>query len=66
MKPGTDIDRARATAFDVWRALGHGTTGTVYLARETELRRLVAINVPVSTPRPASRNSVPWSMAEYH
>jgi serine/threonine protein kinase len=32
--------------FEILRPLGEGAMGTVYLARETELRRLVAIKVP--------------------
>jgi eukaryotic-like serine/threonine-protein kinase len=36
-----------APEFEVLRPLGKGATGSVYLARETALRRLVAIKVPL-------------------
>lgn len=49
-KAASDADARLAAAltpeFEVLRPLGKGTTGTVYLAREAELRRLVAIKVP--------------------
>jgi serine/threonine protein kinase len=40
------LEAALAPEFEILRPLGDGSTGTVYLARETELRRLVAIKVP--------------------
>jgi serine/threonine protein kinase len=40
------LETALAPEFEILRPLGQGSTGTVYLARETELRRLVAIKVP--------------------
>jgi predicted Ser/Thr protein kinase len=43
----TELEAALAPEFEVLRLLGKGTTGSVYLARETELRRLVAIKVPL-------------------
>lgn len=42
-----DLVAALAPDFEILRPLGHGSTATVYLARETELRRLVAIKVPL-------------------
>jgi serine/threonine protein kinase len=41
-----ELTQALAPEFEVLRLLGKGSMGTVYLARETELRRLVAIKVP--------------------
>jgi serine/threonine protein kinase len=46
MTPDTDLQAALAPEFEILRPLGNGSTGTVYLAREPELRRLVAIKVP--------------------
>lgn len=40
------IARALAPEFEILRPLGRGAMGTVHLARETALRRLVAIKVP--------------------
>ncbi len=48
--PGKDVSTELAAAlapeFEILRHLGTGSMGTVYLARESELRRLVAIKVP--------------------
>jgi serine/threonine-protein kinase len=41
-----DISRALSPEFEFLRTLGRGSMGTVHLAREQELRRLVAIKVP--------------------
>ncbi len=38
---------ALAPEFEILRPIGQGSTANVYLARETELRRLVAIKVPL-------------------
>lgn len=49
-QPASDADArlgaALAPEFEVLRPVGRGTTATVYLARETALRRLVAVKVP--------------------
>jgi serine/threonine protein kinase len=42
-----DVRQALAPEFEVLRLLGRGSTGAVYLAREPELRRLVAIKIPL-------------------
>jgi eukaryotic-like serine/threonine-protein kinase len=41
------LNGALGSEFEVLRPLGEGTTGTVWLARETALRRLVAIKIPL-------------------
>jgi serine/threonine protein kinase len=41
-----DLAAELAPEFELLRPLGAGSTGTVYLAREAALRRLVAIKVP--------------------
>jgi serine/threonine protein kinase len=45
--PLPDLQQALAPEFEILRPLGIGSMSTVYLARETELRRLVAIKVPL-------------------
>jgi serine/threonine protein kinase len=42
----SDIEAALAPEFEVLRPLGEGTVGSVYLAREVALQRLVAVKVP--------------------
>jgi hypothetical protein len=42
-----DLTAALAPEFEILRLLGEGSTAAVYLAREAELRRLVAIKVPL-------------------
>jgi eukaryotic-like serine/threonine-protein kinase len=42
------LNEALGPEFEVLRRLGEGATGTVWLARETALRRLVAIKIPLS------------------
>jgi eukaryotic-like serine/threonine-protein kinase len=41
-----ELQEALAPEFELLRHLGTGSMGTVFLARETELKRLVAIKVP--------------------
>jgi serine/threonine protein kinase len=43
-----ELARQLAPEFEVTRVLGTGAMGTVYLAREVALRRLVAIKVPLA------------------
>jgi serine/threonine protein kinase len=43
----TDLNVTLAPEFEILRPLGQGSTGLVYLARERQLRRLVAIKVPL-------------------
>jgi serine/threonine-protein kinase len=43
-----ELARQLAPEFEVTRELGSGAMGTVYLAREVALRRLVAIKVPLA------------------
>jgi serine/threonine-protein kinase len=46
MSQAPDLSKELAPEFEVLRTLGQGAMGTVYLAREVDLRRLVAIKVP--------------------
>lgn len=46
MSERQDLAELLSPEFEVTRVLGSGSMGTVYLAREVELRRLVAIKVP--------------------
>jgi serine/threonine protein kinase len=47
MSQAPDLPQELAPEFEVIRTLGQGAMGTVYLAREVDLRRLVAIKVPL-------------------
>jgi hypothetical protein len=44
--PRPDLETALAPDFEILRSIGRGATGTVWLARDVRLRRLVAVKVP--------------------